>query len=1000
MLKKLFFLSIFLLIVPSLLFGGVTGKIAGKVKDKDNGEPIVGASVLLQGTSFGAAVDVSGEFFILNVPPGTYTLKASAIGYGGVSVKNVEVSADATTKIDVVMSQSAVQVQEVVVQAERPLVERSTTSTIRRSSSEEISAIPRENVQGIVALSAGVVNGANFRGGRSTENIVQVDGLTVSDPQNGGMGGDTQGDPLVARYRYYPTVSNLAVEEVQVMTGGFTAEYGNALSGVINTITKEGSSDRYEGIFRTKFDAPGLNGKSDQGYKLNGLNEQLYEFSFGGPLLGLWKSRFFLSGKHNYQQYRQASYAFIDPAGNNIGQLPHNRFVNRDLNAKFTLNPTDKIKVTISGFAGASMWETSQWSWFYAGNFGANSGTNDYLQQPNFVLSNKQAFARITHTLSNATFYELTLSYFSQDYHSGKKDELAKFNSLFDTFDIYGFTDDYTLKGPNTDSLVAGTDGIMDRYAGAGQSGYGINPLTGRREGSVFTAGTQNPYGVYAAAGNVIQFTEFGNDRTFRFQTASYSSLNGSVTSQVNKYNLVKAGFDVKLNRVFSQYNSLPWDANPFADNYDYKPRQASLYVQDKIEYQGIVINPGLRVDYLDPQAKKIADLLNPGNPPKTTKATAKTQVSPRFGIAFPLTERSKFFLNYGWYFQEPVLTRLYESITKLDLSRGNQLFGNPDLDPQRTKAFEFGYAHQFTDVFALDVTAYYKDLYNIEGVTFVPAVPSSFTLYSVSEYGNVRGVELTLTKRLEHYWRAKMSYAYSVAKGTASNVQTNYQLVTNGPPDPYLGGSKVYPLTDYYLDFDRRHVINLILDFVVGSNEGPTVGGVHFLQNISMNLTTAYQTGTPYTRIDYRGFQVGEYNGARRPAFTQTDLRINRDIPLSALFGSGVGKLELTIYADVQNLFNRVEANDVYAVTGVADNDGFVVSNPSTTLWVKGDPKSVDAAGFPLYNKYIDLNNDGVNDQSEKLYGINKLRQDFFNSRLANYQLARRVWFGVMVKF
>jgi hypothetical protein len=245
------------------------------------------------------------------------------------------------------------------------------------------------------------------------------------------------------------------------------------------------------------------------------------------------------------------------------------------------------------------------------------------------------------------------------------------------------------------------------------------------------------------------------------------------------------------------------------------------------------------------------------------------------------------------------------------------------------------------------------------------------------------------------------MSYAYSVAKGTASNVTTNYQLVTNGPPDPYLGGSRVYPLTDYYLDFDRRHVINLILDFVVGSNEGPTVGGVHFMQKINMNLTTAYQTGTPYTRIDYRGFQVGEYNGARRPAFTQTDLRISRDIPLSAIFGPGIGKLELTVYADVQNLFNRVEANDVYAVTGVADNDGFVVSNPSTLLWVKGDPKSVDfSGGFPLYNKYIDLNNDGVNDQLEKLYGINKLRQDYFNSRSVNYQLARRVWFGVMVKF
>ena len=993
---KLFFLSLFLLIVPSFLFAGVTGKISGKVKDKESGEPIVGASVLIQGTNLGAAVDVSGDFFILNIPPGTYSLKASAIGYGNITVKNIDVSADATTKVDITMSSSAVQVQEVVIQAERPLVERSTTSTIRSSSSTEIAAIPRENVQGIVALSAGVVNGSNFRGGRSTENIVQVDGLSVSDPQNGGTGGDNGN----ARFNYYPTVSNLAIEEVQVMTGGFTAEYGNALSGVVNTITKEGGSERYEGVFRTKFDAAGLEGKSDKGYKLNPLNEKIYEFSFGGPVAGIWQTRFFLSGKYDYQQHRTNAYAFIDPAGNNIGLRDHDRFVNRDINGKITMNPTDNIKVTISAFTGISLWENSSWTWLYAGDFGANTGTNDYQQQPSFAQRNTQGFARITHTLSNATFYELTLSSFSQDYKSGKKDELAQFNSLLDNFKIYGFDDNTKLAGSNSDQLTTGTDGIMDRYASAGQSGYGINPLTGKREGSIFQAGNQNPYGVVGASANVIAFAMFGNDRTFRFQNASYTSLTGSITSQINKYNLVKSGFDVKLNTVTSQYNSLPWDPNPFADNYDYKPRQASAYVQDKVEYQGIVINPGIRVDYLDPQAKKIKDILNPGNPPKTTKATAKTQVSPRFGIAFPLTERSKFFLNYGWYFQEPVLTRLYESITKLDLSRGNQIFGNPDLDPQRTKAFEFGYGNQFTDVIALDVTAYYKDLFNIEGVTFVPAVPSSFTLYSVSEYGNVRGVEFTLTKRLDHFWRAKASYAYSVAKGTASSVTTNYQLVTNGPPDPYIGGTKVYPLTDYFLDFDRRHVINVILDFVVRNGEGPTIGGTHILQNTSLNLTTLYETGTPYTRIDYRGSQVGEYNGARQPSYTQTDLRLNRDIPLSAIFGPGVGKLELSIYADVVNLFNRVQPTTVYAVSGVADNDGFIVSNPSTTLWVKGDPKSVDAAGFPLYNKYIDLNNDGVNDQSEKLYGINKLRQDYFDSRIANYQLARRIWFGVMVKF
>jgi outer membrane receptor protein involved in Fe transport len=758
MLKKLFVLFLLLSVFSALAFAGITGKITGKVKDKESGEPVVGASVVLQGTTLGAAVDVTGDYFIINIPPGTYTLRVSAIGYQSVTTVNIKVSSDATATVDVIMSSSAVQVQEVVVQAERPLVEKSVTSTIRKASAEEIVAIPRENVQGIIALTAGVVDGANMRGGRATDNAYLVDGLTTTDPQIGGQTGIG--------------VSMLAVEEVQVLTGGFSAEYGNMLSGVVNTVTKEGSIEKYEGTFRSKFDMPTLNGKSDKGYKLAGINQSLYEFSFGGPLPTGWKARFFLSGKYDYQQYANATYAFIDPAGNNIGQKAHDRYVARNVNAKVTANPMDNLKVVVSGFTGVELSETSSWTWLYG----------DIAQQPNTIRTSTQAFVRGTHTLSNATFYELTLSYFNQKRWDGKKDESIYFNPMLDMFELYDFEDKTSI---NDFTVLQQSDGIMDRYAPAGQGGYGINPTTGHREGPAFTQGNQNPYGTVGAAGNVLSFVIFGNSRTFTRRSSDYTSLTGTITSQVNKFNLVKAGFDIKLHKVFRQYNSLPWDANPFADKYEYEPRQASLYLQDKVEYQGIILNPGIRFDYLDPNAKKIADVLNPGNPPVTTVSKAKMQVSPRFGISFPVTERSKFFLNYGWYFQEPVLTRLYESITRFDLSRGNQIFGNPDLEPQKTKAFEIGYGHQLTDMLALDVTAYYKDLYNIEGVTFVPAVPSSFTLYSTSEYGNVRGVEFAMNKRLDNYWRAKASYAYSVGyQWSAGSLYRDDQSV---PPDRLL---------------------------------------------------------------------------------------------------------------------------------------------------------------------------------------------------------------------
>ncbi|NUN70829.1 MAG: TonB-dependent receptor [Bacteroidetes bacterium] len=969
--KKTLFSSalVLLLLGTSTLFAGITGKLAGNIIDKDTKEPIIGASVVIVGTNFGSAADIEGNYFILNIPPGAYTIRISAIGYQSALFKNVQISVDATTKLDAILASSAVELKEQVVTAERPLVDKSVTGSIRKQNSNEIRALPRENIQGLVALTVGVVNGVNFRGSRNTDNVLQVDGLQVSDPQVGFTGG------------IFPTVSNLAIEEVQVITGGFTAEYGNAQGGVINSVTKEGSTEVYEGTFRYKRDVEDLNGSSDKGYKLNGKNQNLFEFSFGGGIPIGARTRFFMAGKAEYTQFRSDNYAFLDPTGRNIGKRPHDRFAERSLNLKVTSNPTDEIKLSVSGFSGKALWENSSWTWLYG----------DYTQQASFMQSNNQFFTRVSHTLSNATFYEATVSYFSQEYNAGKKNEAKDYNMLFDSFEMYGIVD-------------ANKDGIIDRYAPTGNSGFGINPITGKREGSSYSQGNQNPYGVRGSTASVISFVNFGNVRTLENRSSKYYSLGGTISSQVDNNNLIKTGFEVKAHNVFREYNSLPWDANPFDDKYEYSPIQGYAFVQDKLEYQGIIVNAGLRYDYLDPQASKIANLLKPGNPPKTTDVAMKSQISPRFGVSFPLTERSKFNLNYGWYMQEPVLTRLYESITTFDLSRGNQIFGNPDLDPQKTKAFEIGYANQITDLFVIDATAYYKDLYNIEGVTFVPAVPSSFTMYTTSEYGNSRGVEVSLRKQLANFWRAQVSYAYSISKGTASSVTTNYQLVTNGPPDPYTGENRVYPLTDYYLDFDRRHVINFILDFVIREDEGPAIGGVHFLENTNLNFTTVFQTGTPYTRLDYYGRQVGEFNGSRRPSFTQTDMRISRDIPLSSVFGSSFSKLTLTLFADATNLFNRVEATDVYALTGVADNDGFRVSTPSSTPWIKGNTKTetgVDDAGFPLYNANIDLDKNGLVTQDEKLYGINKLRQDYFDSRInGNYQLARRVWLGALIRF
>ena len=213
-----------------MLFGvtpgiaGTTGKISGKITDAQTKEALVGVNVLVAGTALGAASDLEGSYFIINLPPGTYQLKASAVGYAPTVVNDVKVFVDQTTRIDFTLQQQAIEIQGVEVTATRPLVQRDLTSTTSTVTTDQISKLPLENVQAAVNLQAGVVEG-HFRGGRSNEVKYLVDGVAVNDVFSGSSTLEAE-------------VSS--IQEIQVLSGTFNAEYGEALSGVVNQVTKIG----------------------------------------------------------------------------------------------------------------------------------------------------------------------------------------------------------------------------------------------------------------------------------------------------------------------------------------------------------------------------------------------------------------------------------------------------------------------------------------------------------------------------------------------------------------------------------------------------------------------------------------------------------------------------------------------------------------------------------------------------------------------------------------
>ncbi len=282
----------FLLILPSFIFAGTVGKIQGKVTDLQSGEPLIGANILVVGTSFGAATNVDGEFTIQNLDPGVYQVKSSFIGYQTITVSNVRVNADLTTELNFQLPAEGVTIDQVDVIAQRPLINKSSTNAQRITTSDDIQALPVRGVNNILALTAGVTlqdNTIFIRGGRQDEVGYYLEGASITDPFVGGRS---------------VTLVQDALEEIQVQSGGYTAEFGNANAGIIRQQFKSGTPDfKFSAEFIT--DNISAKGKADRYDGKDRLGAFWYGYSdfigtLSGPIVDK-RFKFFGLFDHNYQ---------------------------------------------------------------------------------------------------------------------------------------------------------------------------------------------------------------------------------------------------------------------------------------------------------------------------------------------------------------------------------------------------------------------------------------------------------------------------------------------------------------------------------------------------------------------------------------------------------------------------------------------------------------------------------------------------------------------------
>ena len=901
------------------------GKITGKVTDAETGESLIGVnivithSILSDGSEvpldfpLGASTDLEGYYFILNVPPGNYVIRASLVGYNTIVQKGVIVNLDRTIELHYQLTSTVIEVDVVTVTAKSEIVKPDVSGTQEIINTDRLEQLPVTRVdefigtlKGVELVSGSQGHGLSIRGGEIRETDVRLDGISLQDPRSENS---------------YLALNTTSIKEIQVLTSGFQAKYGGIRSGLLNVVTKEGQRERYTFSIRTDFVPTnqkrhfGVNPWSDESwvykvysgeYAFQGIRTHEdsmvvpSEFhSFRGwahpqvqeraldslQKLDLWRQQ------HPQYKYSDKPDYFIEgtitgpiPGGSIpfLGEFasrttfllgfkyensqlafpigPRNYYQDWNTQLKLTTHIVSNMRLSVNvlyadietssgatvatSYGGALLDEAS--------NFSFLNGTNSSVNQQARLLGGAS---------HNQMFNKSRLQFFDQRYIIGG----AKFTHTFSDKAFYdidfqiGFTDQdlkpFSYDGTDTTKKVYYYSERANRWYNYYVPDYG-SPNASTNYG----ADVLNTYNLYGGPQRV---------------DSSYSyvyQLKGDLTVQLGRHHQVEAGFSVRLQDLFIYAGTWYQSQLSFTPDtwqyYSATPLELGIYVQDKLEFQGMILNMGFRLDYLNPMKKSYevgfpqdadyASLFNeiyqslPGetgsyekwlnfrsyfdSPPGWPEGENKIQtyLSPRLGVSFPITESSKLYFNYGHFYQRPPSSFMYN----LYVVQGGVALPAPGLDMARTVSYEFGYEQLFFNDFIVNVTAYYKDVSNNPlARTYINYYDDNIvTTYEPDAYRDIRGVELRLERPLGKFVTFTAMYDYMIQTYGEIGLHTVYEnrLLARDSEvrNPNMSTTEPHPRA------------NINLNLHTPSDFGPEFAGVSWLGSWYTNIFFEWRDG------------------------------------------------------------------------------------------------------------------------------------------------------------
>jgi len=919
------------MLIATTGFSGTAGKIAGKVTDKSTGEAIVGANVTIRDVRLGAITNSNGDYFILKVPPGTYTVVVSMVGYEGMSLTNVDVIVDRTTTLNVTIAPTDIEGETITVVAERPVIDKNLTA------SEQVVTIQTMEQAGFRTITEALLTQpgvfadnsmlawergrtrAYVRGSSIVQGVYMLDNLSV----NSGLVSDN-----------YTGFNTSTIEQISVLTGGYNAEYGEGRSQVVNIVSKEAPAGiqgtvimrmRPAGVYHF---GRNMYSKENNDYVSTGLDywtaqsQDVNSQFYGLPpdsLLGAWRQQITpndtMGGYAERPEYEwegtvlgsvteSLNYMLSGRYKQGVGIFPQAIKYNPEFNIQgyFTFKFTPELKFRLGGFVGG--YESSDYTT-------SNTNTSEMGQEAGWLAPMRideqyarakfnlwgapyrqwpelrrwtQLYGRLTHVLNAQSFYEVTLSYL--------KDR-------------------------------------MDR------------------------SDRQNRIPIDAWLPDVVsmhpRYTLQAYSHTWTKQFSQSYQLKADYTNQISQAHNIKAGLALKAhdfsyeNFAAASTGSRVNDMNVFDGN----PYEGNFYVQDKIEAPGIVVNVGVRTDFFNQNRSAPKNMFDPlafqvGTPghdpgaaagipgtPEREPTEVKWAVAPRIGISHPISDIAVLHLAYGHFYQRPSWTKMFgfpfvnytmimggvldengvpdqsyyammldsvlnpyhKQTTYMDEWQG--YYGNPDLGYERTIQYELGVDMSIADVLKLDVTGYYKDATQeatvITGVYSATRTTTKALMVSNSGYSDVRGIETKLSTRFDGIFNCGLSHEVYWSYDGEVGYSRLYE-----PGSPNIDVPKGLRQEEgAWADYQRiKGWASLAWD----RDEGPEVWGYKPLSEFYLYSNFWWRQGDPYT-YHPAGDPSTKPNNMRWFNYYQIDLRVAKAFDV---FG-----LSMELSMEIKNLLD-----------------------------------------------------------------------------------------------